>query len=151
MKIAKFVFSILIAQLAGFIGAFFTVTSGGSWYEMLEKPIFNPPGWIFGPVWTLLYFLLGISLYLVLVKRKKLFAVMIFSFQWVLNVLWSYLFFGLQDPVASLVGIIILWLTILLMMIKFYRVNKWAAYCNIPYLLWVSFATVLNLSIVILN
>jgi len=148
----KLIFAILIVQLAGFLGSLFTITSTGSWYSEIVKPEFNPPNAVFGPVWTTLYLLIGISLYLVLISKKpKKTALYLFFTQLVLNTLWSILFFGLQNPLFAFIEIIILWISILLTIIYFYRINKKAAYLLIPYILWVTFAAILNLSIYILN
>ncbi len=152
-KIWKLIISILIPFVASAIGGFFTSTSVSTWYIDLIKPSFNPPSWVFGPVWTILYLLMGIALYLVWVdksKKKKL-AFIAFGTQMFLNALWSVLFFGLQKPLFAFVEIILLWSSILITIIYFYRINKNAAYLLIPYILWVSFAAVLNFSLFILN
>ena len=152
---AKLIFSILLCLLAGAIGSIFTVSSIPTWYAVLKKPFFNPPNWIFGPVWTVLYILMGISLYLVWKKGIKTeeskVALILFGFQLVINALWSIIFFGLRMPSYALIGIIILWVAILFTIIKFYNISKPAAYLLIPYILWVSFASVLNLYIWLLN
>lgn len=146
---------IIACLVIGFLGSFFTVTGPDSWYESINKPSFNPPNWIFGPVWTFLYILMGISLYLVLrqglsnpVVRT---ALLIFGAQLFLNLLWSALFFGLQSPLFAFIEIIILWAFILLAIINFYPLSRPAAYLLVPYILWVSFAAVLNFSIMRLN
>ena len=154
MKWLKLIFAILISQLAGIIGSLFTITSTKSWYTTIIKPSFNPPNWIFGPVWTLLYLLMGISLYLILTTKKsknRKIGLYLFFTQLVLNTLWSILFFGLQSPLFAFIEIIILWLAILLTIIYFYKINKKASYLLIPYILWVTFAAILNLSIYSLN
>ena len=154
MKWIKLIISIIVAQLAGVLGSLFTITSGNSWFSNLVKPSFNPPNWIFGPVWTLLYFLMGISLYLVWVSKKsrnRKIGLYLFFTQLVLNSLWSILFFGLQNPLFAFVEIIILWVAILFTILYFYKVNKKASYLLIPYILWVTFAAVLNLRIFMLN
>ena len=154
MKWLKLIFAILISQLAGIIGSLFTITSTNSWYTTIIKPSFNPPNWIFGPVWTLLYLLMGISLYLILTTKKsknRKIGLYLFFTQLVLNTLWSILFFGLQSPLFAFIEIIILWLAILLTIIYFYKINKKASYLLIPYILWVTFAAILNLSIYSLN
>ncbi|MFH1649871.1 MAG: TspO/MBR family protein [Candidatus Woesearchaeota archaeon] len=151
----KLIASILICQLAGFIGSFFTITAINSWYSTLVKPSFNPPNWLFGPVWTLLYLLMGISLYLLWVKGFKTkqgkLALTFFVIQLVLNTLWSILFFGLQNPMIAFVEIIVLWVSILLTIVFVYRVSNASAYLLVPYVLWVSFAAVLNYAIYALN
>ncbi|KPJ55477.1 TspO protein [Parcubacteria bacterium DG_74_2] len=154
-KILKLVVSILVCQWAGIVGSLFTSPAIASWYATLEKPSFNPPNWIFAPVWTLLFLLMGIALYFVwnseIESNKKRIAILIFAVQLVLNIFWSILFFGLQSPLYAFIEIIILWLAILLTIISFYKISKPAAELLLPYILWVSFAAVLNFSILILN
>jgi tryptophan-rich sensory protein len=153
LNIILIVISILISLAAGFIGSFFTASSIDSWYSTLNQPSFNPPNWLFGPVWTFLYILIGISLYLVWnskAKNKKC-AVMIFSIQLALNALWSILFFGLQNITLAFFEILILWTSIVYTMFLFYKIDKLSMYLLIPYILWVSFATILNFSYMILN
>ncbi len=154
-KILKLVVSILICQGAGFIGSLFTSPAISTWYAQLEKPSFNPPNWIFAPVWTILFLLMGVSLYLVwskgLQEKKTKTALLIFACQLILNIFWSILFFGLKSPLYAFFEIIVLWLLILFTIISFYRVSKTSAYLLLPYILWVSFAAVLNLSILTLN
>jgi len=150
----KLVVSLLICQVAGGIGSVFTAKSVSSWFLTLNKPSFNPPGWIFGPVWTILFLLMGYSLYLVWSKSnepeaKK--ALIFFSLQLVLNIAWSFCFFYLQNPLVAFIEIIILWLAILLTIIYFYKVSKVAAYFLIPYIAWVSFAAFLNFMLFYLN
>ena len=155
IKYWKLVISILIPLIASAIGSFFTSTSVSTWYIGLNKPVFNPPNWIFGPVWTTLYILMGISLYLVWNKgiktKKAKAAVTIFSIQLALNILWSVIFFGLKSPLFAFIEIIFLWSAILMTIIYFYRISKPASYLLIPYILWVSFAAVLNFYLFILN
>ena len=140
---------VLLCQAAGTIGSIFTFSAIPNWYAYLNKPFFNPPNWIFGPVWTTLYTLMGISVYLVWKKRKGI--PFWFWVQLVLNALWSILFFGLQNPILAFVGVIFLWLSIFLTITSFYRIHKTAAYLLVPYLLWVTFASLLNASIALLN
>jgi benzodiazapine receptor len=145
---------LLLPFLAGYLGSAATYPSIPTWYQTLSKPSFNPPNWLFGPVWTLLYFLMGISLYLIVrngVNQKNKKAVYIFVLQLVLNTLWSIVFFGLHAPLLALIVIIALWYFILKCIILFYPLNKKAAYLLIPYILWVSFASLLNLFIFLLN
>lgn len=152
MDYKKLVVSLALPQLAGLIGAIFTGSNVSAWYTTIEKPAFTPPGWVFGPAWTLLYLLMGISLYLVWSRaetHKR--ALSVFTVQLVLNTLWSIIFFGLQAPLWAFVEIMILWAAILLTVVSFYKINKTAAYLLLPYIAWVSFAAVLNLAIVILN
>jgi len=154
MKILKFVVSIAIPLVIGFLGSIFTSTSVDTWYPFLKKPAFNPPNWIFGPVWTLLFILMGISFYLVWRHRfggKPLLCVAIFAVQLLFNFLWSILFFGLKNPLWAFVDLCILWILIWVNLIVFYRITKLSGYLFLPYLLWVSFAGVLNYSIYVLN
>jgi len=151
-KIILLIVSIIICQGAGFIGSIFTTPKIGSWFAGLIKPSFNPPNWIFAPVWTSLFLLMGIALFLV-IQGKPLpkFALIAFVVQLILNILWSYLFFGLQNPMIAFMEIIILWLAILTTIYLFWPINKTAAYLLIPYIAWVSFASVLNFSLWRLN
>ena len=155
MNITKLVISVLICLLAGFMGSFFTAPSIPTWYATLKKPSFNPPDWLFAPVWTTLFFLMGISLYLVwskgLDKEGVKRAVFIFVIQLVLNIAWSFLFFGLKSPFFAFLEIILLWLAILITIIRFYPISKTAAFLLLPYIIWVSFASILNFFIVRLN
>lgn len=153
-KIIKFVISLIIPLLVGFGGSFFTRNSLQDWYTTLNKPVFNPPGWLFAPVWTLLYILMGVAFYLVWINNfgeKRETTVGIYTLQLVLNLLWSVFFFGLKNPLLALVEIVILWVLILANIIVFSRVFKTAGRLLIPYLLWVSFAIVLNFAIFLLN
>ena len=153
-NIFKLIRSIFICFLPGIIGGFFTSANLYPWYDKLDKPYFNPPSWVFSPVWTTLYILMGISLFLVLKAENsndKKQALTFFAVQLILNGLWSIVFFGLHSILGAFIVIIFLLLFIILSMLKFYRISKPAAYLLIPYLLWVSFATVLNFFIYILN
>ena len=154
-NIIKLIVSVLVAELAGAIGSLFTSTAISTWYATLVKPSFNPPNWIFAPVWTTLFVLMGIGAFFVwqkgLGKKAVRIALIIFLTQLVLNTLWSILFFGLHNPAAALVEIVFLWLAIMATIIAFYRVTPKAAYFLIPYILWVSFAGVLNFSLWHLN
>lgn len=125
-----------------------------SWYSTLNKPSFNPPNYLFGPVWSVLYILMGIGLYLILQTPKSAMrtkSIVLFTVQLILNLSWSFIFFNAQSPFAALIIIGILWIAILMMMIYFHTLSPIASYLQIPYLLWVSFATVLNAAIWILN
>lgn len=140
--------------VAGFVGSIVTTPSISTWYAYLTKPSFSPPNWIFAPVWTLLYILMGLSFYLIIkngIKKGNKGTVYLFLAQLVLNSSWSIAFFGFRSPLAGLMVIIPLWFSILVMIIRFYRINKIAGLVNIPYLLWVSFASYLNLSVFLLN
>jgi len=151
----KLIGAILFCQAAGLIGSIFTVQGVNTWYLTLNKPSFNPPSWVFGPVWTTLFLFMGISLYIVWNRSKnqesRKIAIIFFIIQWVLNILWSLFFFALQNPFLALIEIIILWIFILLTIIYFYKISKWSAYLLIPYILWVSFAAFLNYNLFILN
>jgi translocator protein len=148
-SLVKFIFCILITEGAGILGSIATFSSVKNWYLTdLIKPSFNPPSWLFGPVWTLLFFLMGIALYLVWTKKNNLFW---FWLQLFLNVLWSIFFFGLHSPLLAFYEIVFLWITILMTIIKFWSYNRKAGILLIPYLLWVSFASFLNFSIAVLN
>lgn len=145
---------ILIPLIVGSVSGYFTATSITTWYVTLNKPSFNPPNYLFGPVWTTLYILMGISLFLALNKAKDLEKnkiIFVFSLQLILNFLWSFLFFKFQQLGLALAEILLMWFSILFMIIVFYKTNKLAALINIPYLLWVSFATILTYSIYTLN
>lgn len=155
-NIFKLIFSILICQAAGIIGSLFTTSSISSWYSTINKPGFNPPNWIFGPVWISLYIMMGISLYLVWQKSglhgvsvKK--AIILFGIQLALNSLWSIIFFGLHSPMAAFFEIVVLWVFILLTILEFWKISLFAGRLLVPYLLWVTFASILNLSIWRLN
>lgn len=149
------VVAIAICELAGGIGAIFTTPSIATWYSTLVKPSFTPPSWLFGPVWTLLYALMGIAAFVVWNKgwnRPDVrTAVYIFVFQLLLNIMWSVIFFGLHNPLAAFVNIIVLWVAILTTIISFGRISRTAMWLLLPYILWVSFAAVLNYSLWVLN
>jgi translocator protein len=154
-SIVKLIAAIAVCQLAGAFGSIFTFSSIPTWYATLRKPSFSPPNWLFGPAWLTLYTLMGISLYFVWSKGLKnknvKNAVLIFGTQLFLNALWSLLFFGLKSPIYGLIGIVALWVSIIITIFKFYKISKNAAYLLVPYILWVSFAMVLNYFVFILN
>lgn len=151
----KLIIAIAVSELAGIIGSVFTTPSIAGWYVGIVKPALNPPAWVFGPVWTTLFVLMGIAAFLVWKKgldRKDVkIALGIFIGQLILNTLWSIIFFGLHSPVGAFIEIIFLWLAILATIIAFARISRTAAWLLIPYILWVSFAGYLNLSIWSLN
>jgi translocator protein len=149
----KFIISLLAPQLAGGLGALATASSVSSWYLTLEKPSFNPPSWVFGPVWITLYVLIGLAAFMVWKANDKdtRGPMRWYWAQLALNALWSPAFFGMQSPLLGLVVIVPLWVFILITLQKFYRINSVSAYLMMPYLLWVSFATVLNASLFWLN
>lgn len=144
----KLILSIGICLGAGILGSFFTVSAIPNWYSTLNKPFFSPPNWIFGPVWTILYILMGYSLYLVWIKKS---IPTVFWAQLFLNFIWSIIFFGLKNPSLALVDIVALWVSIVLTIKAFSKINKTASYLLYPYLAWVSFAIILNLAIILLN
>lgn len=153
--IFKLLISIIACQCAGLIGSLATVTAIPTWYATLDKPSFTPPNWLFAPAWITLYLLMGISAFIVwrkgLDSRPIQVALMVFLAQLILNALWSVVFFGLQSPLYGVVVIIALWIAILFTILNFYKISTAAAIILLPYILWVSFATVLNISIWILN
>jgi len=144
---------VLVCLMAGAIGSVFTFQSIPTWYATLNKPSFSPPNWVFGPVWTALYIMMGVAAYLVYREKNKgaKTALVFFGVQLALNVLWSFLFFGLQSPLYGVVCIILLWLAIAATIAKFYKISKTAGLILVPYLLWVSFASVLNFYVWMLN
>lgn len=175
----KFIFAVIVAQLAGVAGSLVTlpvIESG--WYENLAKPALNPPDWVFGPVWTTLYLLMGVSLYLAWknnwkVKNRiiengrkawnpwserlwtgnwqKQNVIAVFGIQLALNLLWSFIFFGLQLPGPAFFEILALWFAALYTLVNFYRISKFAAWLLLPYLIWVSFAAYLNFAVWLMN
>lgn len=149
----KFVISLAVCQLAGVTGSVFTSSSVTTWYPTLTKPNFSPPGWIFGPVWIALYFLMGISLYLIWINKAKDNgkALILFAIQLILNVLWSFMFFGLRSPLYGLIDILVLLVAIILTILFSYKISVLAAILLVPYLVWVSIATILNYNIFLLN
>jgi tryptophan-rich sensory protein len=177
-NIFKLVISIAICELAGALGSFFTVPAIGGWYAALNKPVFTPSGSIIGAVWTVLFLLMGISLYLVWAKNwevklpsrgmvlkawnrfsQKLLTgtwreenvILIFAIQLALNVLWSFLFFALKSPGLAFFELLMLWVAIFYTIVNFYRVSKPAGYLLIPYIFWVTFAGYLNYVIWMMN
>ncbi len=138
------------------LGSLSGIATGGAvngWYAQIVKPSWNPPNWLFGPVWTVLYLLMGAAFALVWngQGKNKRMAMILFVVQFVLNLLWSFLFFALARMDLALIEIIVLWVLILLSIFSFYKLNRTAAYLLVPYLLWVSFASVLNATLVFLN
>ncbi len=154
-NLVKLVISVAGCELVGLLGTPFTISAIPTWYVTLNRPFFAPPNWLFAPAWTLLYFLMGVAFYLIWKqdwKKKRIRAAgLIFLAQLGLNFLWSPVFFGLRAPLLGLIVIIALWLLIVLTMKKFFPLSKPAFYLLVPYLLWVSFATILNAAIVVLN
>lgn len=154
-ELGKLVTSIVGCELVGLIGSIYTMQSL-PWYALLHKPSFNPPNWVFGPVWIFLYFLMGLSLYFVWTKKssKKTLqgkAYLIFVLQLIFNVLWSIVFFGLHNIFGAFIVIIILWFLIIETIRQFAKVDQFASMLLYPYLAWVTFATALNFAIWVLN
>lgn len=151
----KLISMIAVSETAGIIGSFFAISTIPTWYAELAKPALNPPAWVFGPVWTTLYALMGIAAFLIWTNglgRKDLrMALGVFGIQLFLNVIWPIIFFGLQSPGWALVDIILLWLAIVWTMVVFYKISGPAAWLLAPYILWVSFAMYLNYAIWALN
>ena len=153
-KTLRLIMCLTFTLSVGFLGGIATANSVKDWYVTLNKPIFNPPNYLFGPVWTLLYILMGVSFYLLLQEEKsnkRSIALIIFYLQLFLNFCWSFIFFNFHMLGFAFFEIILLWLTIVLMIVSFRKLNKISAYLQIPYLLWVSFASILNGSIWLLN
>lgn len=155
MNWAKLLASVAACQLAGILGAVFTRSAITTWYAALKKPWFTPPGWLFGPAWITLYLLMAVAAYLVWQKGLRhpgaSAAMAAFALQLLLNAAWSPAFFGLRSPLAGAVIIVLLWLAILLTMVLFLKVSRPAAWLLLPYLLWVTYASALNISIYFLN
>lgn len=153
--IIKLVVSIIVCQLAGLIGSLFTTPAIPTWYAALQKPAFTPPNWLFAPAWLTLYLLMAIAAFLIwrqgLAQKEVKTALLIFALQLILNALWSVAFFGFRSPLAGLIVIALLWVAILFTLIKFFRLSVPAGVLLLPYILWVSFAAVLNISIWQLN
>lgn len=154
-NIIKLIISLALPLGVGFIASIFTRNSiSDGWYASLNQPSFTPPNVVFGPVWTLLYILMGISLYKVwreVPGKERDTALGIFSLQLLLNFLWSCFFFYFKDIEIALIDIIALWISLVAMIRVFYRVNPSSAYLNFPYLAWVSFAMALNIGYYVLN
>lgn len=149
----KLMTSLIIMLLAGIVGAIFNSNSSMEWYATLQKSTLNPPGIVFSYVWTLIYILMAISLYLVWNsedKNKKP-AMVIFFIHFALNVGWNAIFFGLKLPILAFIEMIILWISIAITILVFKTINKTSAYLLIPYIIWVSFALILNFAVIILN
>jgi benzodiazapine receptor len=150
-----FLVCLLIPLTIGAIGGFLTMDSVKTWYPTLNKPAFNPPNSIFGPVWTSLFLIMGVSSYLVWRKRSRApiyyWAVGVYFLQLALNLTWSYLFFYRQQIEMALIEIVILLVAIVANALIFHRINSLSGWLFVPYLLWVSFASYLTYSIFILN
>lgn len=151
----RLVISIIIVFFAGAIGTVATLSEIPTWYAALAKPTWAPPNWLFGPVWTTLYILIGVALFLVWRKgsdkKDVKLALLVFAVQLVLNVLWSVVFFGYHSLLGGVIVVILLWIAILANIIVFYRVSKPAGLLLVPYIIWVSIASYLNYSVYLLN
>ena len=151
----KAIFAILLCLSAGGIGSAFTTPAIPGWYATIVKPSFSPPDWVFAPAWTVLYILMGLAAALVwskgLQNPQVRTALVVFLVQLILNMIWSVLFFGLRSPLYGLVDIVFLWIMILVTIAQFSKVSTPAALLMIPYILWVTFASGLNLGIFFLN
>lgn len=150
-----FIICLIIPLSIGAVGGFFTMEAVKTWYTTLNKPSFNPPNYLFGPVWTSLYAIMGFASYLVWKNRKTTknytLAVSVYFVQLILNLMWSFIFFYQQQIGLALIEIIILLVAIIVNSVLFYKINKVAGLLYIPYILWVSFATLLTYSIYTLN
>ena len=155
-KITRILTVVVTCLVIGYFSGMVTRSAITTWYPTLIKPSFNPPNWIFAPVWSMLYIMMGVAAGLVwnridFEKETVKKALTFFAIQLALNALWSYLFFGLKNPMLAGIEVILLWLMIFETYSKFVKINKIAGYLFIPYLLWISFASVLNISIWWLN
>jgi translocator protein len=153
-NIIKLTVSLLLPLFVGAVAGMFTSQAVPTWYASLNRPFFSPPNWVFGPVWTSLYILLGISFFLIWkeeASKARDLAIKVFLIQMLLNFAWSFIFFYFNLIGVALLEIILLWISIASMIYLFYKIKPLAAYLNIPYLLWVSFATILNAGYYFLN
>jgi len=154
-EVPMLVGSILIPLVIGYLGAIVTLPQISSWYSTLSKPWWSPPNWLFGPIWTTLYVLMGIALFLVwregIHRRDVRFAILIFGVQLVLSLIWSVVFFSLHALFGSFAIVMLLWLAILANIIAFLIISKWAGFLLVPYIIWVSIASYLNYSVYLLN
>ncbi len=154
-SIFRLIISIALPVAVGAVASLFTASSVKTWFVTLNKPSFNPPAWLFAPVWTTLYILMGIAFFIIweskaneLIKKR---AMKIYLIQLFFNFTWSFVFFYAQQPGWAVVNIVLLWLLIVLTIFWFSRISKVAAWLLAPYILWVSFATALNYAIWQLN
>ncbi|QDW25895.1 tryptophan-rich sensory protein [Pedobacter sp. KBS0701] len=154
-KPLAFIINIAITLGVGALGGWATAQSVKTWYPTLNKPSFNPPNWLFAPVWTTLYILIGIAAYLVWIKRDKIVhfprTVAIYLIQLILNLGWSFIFFYLHEIGFALAEIILLLIIIIINAAMFYEINKWAGVIFVPYIFWVTFASFLTYNIFMLN
>ena len=148
--ISLFLF-LIVTFTASFTGGILTIKFKDPWYSLLNKPFFNPPDWIFAPVWTILYFLMALAIWNIWIKSNKLNLVYLYFIHLIFNTTWSIVFFAFHKILISFVVLIILILLIILLITRFYKVNILSFYLMIPYLLWSSYALFLNFSLLILN
>lgn len=156
LNVSKLLLCIGLCFVFAFAGSTFTPVQGSEWYyHVLNKPSWNPPDWLFPPAWSLLFLLMGIALYLVVQQSSEKTNIrtplIVFGIQLLLNLGWSAAFFGLHSPLLALAVIVLLWFAIVLTIVKFKAVSPLSGYLLIPYLLWVTFASVLNFTIWQLN
>ncbi|GAB4396756.1 MAG: TspO/MBR family protein [Microscillaceae bacterium] len=153
--LGKLVLSLGMCLLVGFLASYATQSSVDSWYPTLQKPAFNPPNWVFAPVWISLYVMMGLSFFFVWNRggsQKRIqIALAWFLVQLVLNAAWSFVFFGWQSPFWGLLDISLLFVVLIITIILFFRVSRWGGLLLLPYLFWVGFAAILNYTIWILN
>ena len=151
----KLLVSILLSQAAGVVGSVFTAPNIEGWYNTLAKPSLNPPSWVFAPVWTILYTMMGLALYIIWVRHvgghRRVFWLRLFLIHLAVNALWSIVFFGQHALGIALAIITVLWVLLLTLIIIGFRLNRIVAYLLMPYLAWVSFASYLNYAIWSLN
>ncbi|HOY30578.1 MAG TPA: tryptophan-rich sensory protein [Bacteroidales bacterium] len=153
-QILKLIASLALPLGLGAIAGLFTAEAVPEWFATLNKPSFSPPNWLFGPVWTGLYLFMGISLFLIWKQnesKKRNTAVFVFLIQQALNFGWSFIFFYFNMIGLALIEIIFLWISIVIMLVLFYKIKPLAAYINITYIIWVTFASVLNGAYYMLN
>ena len=154
-KPIRLIVAVLLPVLVGAVSGLFTASSVKTWFVTLNKPSFNPPSYVFAPVWTTLYIMMGIAFYLVWVsvtdKEQQRKAMTVYFIQLFLNFCWSFIFFYKQRPDLAFIDIVFLWISIVATLVLFYRISKPAGWLLVPYLLWVSFASALNYAIWQLN
>jgi benzodiazapine receptor len=154
-RFATYLTWIAVSELAGVLGGFATASAIPTWYATLATPTWTPPNWVFGPVWTLLYALMGIAAARVWIRHRRSSAgkrsLALFGAQLAMNAAWPVLFFGLRAPGAALVAVVVLWAVIGTLILQWWRLEQAAAFLLIPYLVWVTFATALNAAILHLN
>ena len=151
-KIVTFILFLIITFSASLIGGLATFTFKEPWYSSLNKPVFNPPDWVFGPVWTTLYLLMTISIWMYWhSKNKEINTVYIYFIHLVFNATWSIVFFAFHNMILALLVLVVLIALIINLIIRYRRVTMMSSYLMIPYLLWCCFALILNSSLIFLN